>query len=406
MPAQELQSLSELEGNDEKQQAFVDIIKGGLFSWLINADVDNNSRPIDSRFTHIKNSSTLDEWTVLSKNNDVTITPKHSKTMKLTNHTLTASVTAALGSGESVKYVWSTPGVFGVFKQNGAEVTTTTASSTTTATYYGKIAPDDDNVETIYVKAFIVGPNGTRELGTDTAYVNVKKLAMEIKPSGATLSPKSGNNALTLRLFNTDGTNPIVQGNSVQYKVVWSTPGNYGYLDNNVTTFETYQNVVVYTATDEDVLSATETVTAKVYFKLSSSPDWIFRDEVTGTVKINNDPKIIMYHAPLTSYHNDRDDGGGNLWHYTNCGVAIAPVADAKTYSVTITLGSGSTYSESWSASDPGWLHGYMYAIDPNTTGTYYVGYGASWGSCVDNSCEHRTADCSGGNAFVKITLR
>lgn len=404
VPAQELQALSELEKNEKQQQAFVDIIKGGLFSWLINANVDDNANPIESRFTHIKNSNTLDEWTVLSKNNDVTITPKHSKTMKLTNHTLTASTNAALSNGEKVEYVWSTSGLFGVFKQNGAEVTTTTASSTTTATYYGKIAPDDDNVETIYVKAFIVGPNGSRELGTDTAYVNVKKLTIVMKPNGATLTPKAGTRSLTLKLLNADGTNPIIQGNGVEYKVEWSTPGKYGSLDGNTKTYVTPKNSVIYTATDEDVVSATENITARVFFKLSSS-DWIFREEVKGTVKISNDNKTIIYYAPLTAYHNDRDDAGGNLWHYSNCGVAIAPVADAKTYSVTITLGSGSTYSENWSAKDPGWLHGYMYAIDPNTTGTYYVGYGASWGSCVNNGCEHRTADCSGGEALITITL-
>jgi len=350
------------------------------------------------------NCNTLEEWTVISKDNDVTITPKHSKAIKFTNHTLTASATADLATGESIQYVWSTPGQFGVFKPSNA--TTTAPSTSTTVTYYGNNAPDEDNIETIYLTASITGPNGTRELGTDTAYVNVKSVSIVMKPNGATLTPKSGNSSVTLKLLNADDTNPIIQGNGVEYKVEWSTPGNYGHLDGNTKTYVTPHNSVVYTATDEDVKSATENITAKVYFKLSSSLDWIFREEVKGTVKINNDPKKITYYAPLTSYHDDRDDGAGNLWHYSNCGVAIAPVEDAISYSVTITLASGSTYSESWLATAPGWLRGYMYGIDPATTGTHYVGYGANWGSCVHNGCNHTIADCSGGQAFVTITVQ
>lgn len=403
--ANELQALSDIKANEERQQSFVKIIKGGLFSWLINANVDDKANPIDSRFTHISNSSKLNEWTVLSKDNDVTITPKHSKIMKLVDHTLTASATAALSAGEKIEYVWSTPGLFGVFKQNGAEVTTTTSSASKTITYYGKLAPNDDNVETIFVKASIIGPSGTRVLGTDTAYVNVKKLTIVMKPNGATLTPKNGTKSITLKLLNADGSYPFSKGTGVQFKVVWSTPGNYGLLDGNVTTYETPKNTVVYTATDENVLSATENIKASVFFKLSDT-GWRLRDEITGTVKISNDPKKIIYYAPLTTYHQDRNDAGGNLWHYSNCGVAITPVVDAVTYSAKITLGSGSTYSETWSATNPGWLYGYMYAIDPATTGTYYIGYGANWGSCVHNGCEHRISDCSGGEAQITIIVK
>jgi len=408
---QELQSSANIEENAPKQIEYNKIIEDGLFSYLLGINTDNedeNKNPIDARFLAISGSNAIEQWTVLSKDNDVTITPKHSKALKLTNHTLTASATAALNPGERIEYVWNTAGAFGVFKQNGAEVTTTTSSITTYITYYGKVTPNDDNIETVYVTASITGPNGTRKLGTDTAYVNVKSLSIVMKPNGATLSPKRGNNALTLRLLNADGTNPIINGNSVQYKVDWSTAGSYGHFSGNTTHLTTADNSIVYTATDEDVLSATETITARVFFRLSSSPDWIFREEVKGTVKIVNDPKKIVYYAPLVSFHNDRNDGGGNLWHYTNCGVAINPVADAISYSVKITLPgvNPSTYSETWSATNPGWLYGYMYAINPATIGTYYVGYGASWGGCPDGDCDHSIPNCSGGEAVITITLQ
>lgn len=405
----ELQSTTSIEENEPKQIEYNKILKDGLLSYLLNiktGNEDENANPIDDRFLAISGSNAIEQFTVLSKNNDVSITPKHSKALRLTNHTLKASATAALNTGEKIEYVWSTAGTFGVFKQGSSEVTTTTSSITTSVTYYGKIAPNDDNIETVYVTAFITGPNGTRELGTDTAYVNVKKLSIVMKPNGATLTPKAGSSSLTLKLLNADDTNPIIQGSGVQYKVEWSTPGIYGHLDGNTKTYVTPKNSVIYTATDEDVVSGTENITARVFFKLSSSTDWIFREEVKGTVKISNDPKKIIYYAPLTTYHLDRNDAGGNLWHYSNCGVAINPIVDAETYSVKITLASGSTYSESWSATDPGWLRGYMYAIDPATTGTHYVGYGANWGSCVNNGCTHTISNCSGGEALITITLK
>ena len=357
------------------------------------------------RIVH-ENCNTLEEWTVKSRDNDVDIKPRNSQVLKFTNHTLTVTANPSLSSGETVEYVWTTAGQFGVFK-DGSQETTTVTTASKTVTYYGKTSPNEDNIEKVYVTAYIKSPSGTREFGSDTATINVKQVKIVMKPNGVTLTPKAGTKSLTLRLFNADGTNPITQGTGVQHKVEWSTPGNYGHLDGNVKTYTTPKNSVIYTATDEDVKSGTENITARVYFKLAST-DWIFQEEVKGTVKISNDDKKIIYYAPLTSYHNDRDDGGGNLWHYTNCGVAIQPIQDALTYSVKITIPGVNppTYSETWSASDPGWLHGYMYAIDPNTTGTYYVGYGASWGSCVNNGCVHNISDCSGTEAMITVTLK
>ncbi len=402
--AQEFQTMSNIEENQEIQTEYSNFLADGLLSSVIEAyanpgnagSVLKKANPIDERFTIVSGCKNLEEWTVLSKDNDVSITPKNSTVNTFTNHTLTVSATGDLSTGESIKYVWSTSGQFGYFKPGN--VTTTNPTNSTSIIYYAEDAPDESNIETIYVRAYIDGPNGTRDIGTDTAYVNVKSLSIVMKPNGATLRPSFGTSTVTLRLLQGDGTDPIVSNNVLSYKVVWSIPGTYGHLEGNTTVYETTTNSVLYTATDEDVLSGTESITAEVYVKSTSYPNWVLLQEVKGTVKINNDPNLLDYYAPLTTYHHDRND-----WHYTNCGVAINPVDDAVSYSVTITLGYGATYSETWNATTPGWLFGYMYGIDPATTGTYYVGYGASWGGCLDGNCDHYVADCSGGQAHVTI---
>ncbi len=353
-------------------------------------------------------SNTFEEWTVKVKGDDVAITPKHSQTMRFSNHTLAVSANPELSSGQTLEYEWSTAGVFGVLKSGSTEATTITTTSKS-ITYYGKEAPGDDNVERVTVTAYIKNSSGTKEVyGTDTATINVKKVKIEMRPDNATLSPKKGLSALKLALLNADGTNPIVNNETVQYKVEWSTAGKYGHFSGNTTQISSTNNTITYIGTDEDVKSGTENITARVMFKLSSQANWMLREEVKGSVKIENDSKKIIYYTALTSYHDDRADAGGTLWHYSNCGVAIKPVEDALNYSVQITLPgvNPSTYSESWSATSSGWLRGYMYGIDPATTGTYYVGYGAGWGGCPDGDCDHTIPDCSGGQARVTITLK
>lgn len=350
---------------------------------------------------------TIDEWTIKIKDDDVSVSPKHSQTMRFTNHTLTVSADPDLSSGNTLEYEWTTAGTYGVLKSgstSGTQITTTSKS----ITYYGEEAPADDNIEKVYVQVYIKNTSGAREYyGSDTATINIKKVKILMRPNNPTLTPSNGSNAVQLTLLNADETNPIIQTPSVQYKVDWSTAGSYGHFSGNTTQVTTSDNRITYIATDDEVKSAKEHIIARVYFKLENT-GWMLREEVKGTVNIENDPKKIVYYAPLSAYHDDRPDGGGVLWHYANCGVAISPVKDAITYSVEITLPgiNPNTYSESWSANSDGWLRGYMYAIDPNTTGTYYVGYGAGWGSCADGDCDHSVPDCSGGEAKVTIIVK
>lgn len=343
-----------------------------------------------------QNCYTLEEWTVTSRDNDVTITPKNSQAMVFVNHTLSVSASASLGAGETIEYTWTTPGNFGVLKDGTLETTTVTTTGTT-VTYYGKTTPNADNFEKVYVTAYIKNANGRREIGKDTATINVKKLKIVMKPDGATLSPVKGVNSIKLYLLNADGTNPIVNGSAVQYKVEWSIGGSYGHLDGGSNKVNTSSNSTIYTATDEDVKSGVETVTARVYFKLAST-GWIFREEVKGKVNVSNDLKKIVYYTSPRSFHSDR-----NGWHYTGCGVVVQKMDKAVSYGVAVTglLNKNyPTYNDSWSVTGKeDHIRGYQSYVMPLGTEAgddYITGvYGTfSWGSC--SSCAHTVAVCSG----------
>ncbi|MDX2245155.1 MAG: hypothetical protein SF052_00150 [Bacteroidia bacterium] len=376
---------------------FTDKVMNGTEKEEISYGIDEIYKKI-----HL-NCNYIDEWTVISKDNDVTITPKHSKVGVLTNHTLTASTKAELAAGETIEYTWTTSGAYGVFK-NGAQELTTVTTSATTINYYGKVAPETDNMETVYVTAFIKSASGTRELGKDTAYINVKKLIVKMLPDDAVLSPKRGVASVKLYLLNADGTDPIVQSDFVHYKVEWSTAGSYGHLTGNTTQLTTSGNSVHYTATDEDVKSGIETITAHIYFRFGSEPSWTLREIVKGKVEVSNDTKTIVYYTSPQSYHSDRND-----WHYTGCGVFVPKMENAISYSVQVTGIASNlypTYSDSWTVTgNEDHVRGYMGYVFPKgdeVGDDYLTGiYGTfSWGSC--GSCSHRVATATG---TAKVTV-
>ena len=205
----------------------------------------------------------LEEFEVKAKDHTVKISPKTSDVMRFVNHTLTVTANPSLDPGETVEYEWRTPGTFGVLK-NGSQEGTVFTTTTKTINYYGKLAPDENNYEKVFVTVYINSSNGRRKHGTDTARINVKKVKIVMKPVNPELNPIHGYKSIKLYLENSDGTNPITQGSAVQHRVIWSTAGAYGSFIGGNTTYITSTNNIVYEATDEDVKSATENIVAKV----------------------------------------------------------------------------------------------------------------------------------------------
>lgn len=256
----------------------------------------------------IAKSNQIEEWEVIAKSNDVAVSPKQSSVTTLTNHPLTVTTSAKASGNQSIVYKWTTAGKFGVIKAGSSEGKTVETDQTT-VNYFGNKpsnAIDDNNVEIVYVTVYIKEGANMVEVGTDTATINVKKNKLQMTPSGVTLAPGTGGQtSVRLYLKKPDGTNDIVSNSVLDYKVVWTTEGRYGKFEGSQVSVSTLGNAATYIAVDDEARNAVENITARVYFKLKKDVNWTLREEVTGSVKIDNDKKKRVYNIPLTCEHGD-----------------------------------------------------------------------------------------------------
>lgn len=344
----------------------------------------------------------IEEFEVKTKENTVKISPRESSIMKYANQTLTVEIdsSAPLDNGESYEYEWTTAGNFGKFKDaSGAYVATT--STVKNAIYHGDNAPNEDNIEQISLTVYIKEANGTkRKFGTDKATINVKKVGIKIVPQNATLSPKNNNKSITLKVVNSDGTDPLVNGSAIQSKVEWSTPGAYGSFTGGVTTFTSYKNSIVYTSEDDQVASGKETVTAKIYIKLQNT-GWQFQQEAKTTVTISNDTKKIIRYTSPQGVHKDT-----NSWCYVGCIIQVPEEPNAINYAV---------YDAATGASIANWnvpgtgdrLQGYAPGfVNADVGSGYWVGIDGTWTwGGLGVPPDHFDAPSCGGTYKIVITV-
>ncbi|HTN47435.1 MAG TPA: hypothetical protein VL098_13880 [Flavipsychrobacter sp.] len=357
----------------------------------------------------------MEEFEVKSRDNNVKITPEESSVSTYVNHPLSAKASVELSANQTIWYKWITPGKYGGLRiGTSGQASPTLETDQAAINYYSNATASqlgEDNYETIYVTAYIKEGSALTAVGTDTATVNVKKNKLVMKPDDAAINLKNGGSkSLRLYIVKSDGTRDILPNPVIDYKVVWSTAGSYGSLENNTKSVTKYDdNSAVYTAfDDDDITKVTENITARVYFKTKGETQWMLREEVKGKVTIENDEKKIIYYTSPTSIHSDRNGKGCAV----GCAVIVPPVADAKSYSVYVTGLSNKnypTYSDSWNASDTDYVRGYagyVYTSNAEAKGKYVVGvYGTfTWAGGPTN--EHFNIPNCTGTAKVTIILK
>ncbi len=354
----------------------------------------------------------MDEWTLKISDHNLKLTPQHADVMNFTNHWITASCYPVLEAGETVEFDWSTTGTLGLLKNGSAKVTSLTTSDSMVAYYSDKTLTEDNNPDKVTVTAYIKKGTSRKKIGTETANINVKKLQIIMKPEGYTLSPKSGLPKLELYLLNTDGTDPIINGTSVQYKVVWSTQGKYGHFIGGNKQYVTAVNKIQYEATDYNVINSTDSVKAEVYFKVGPTMPWTLRQVVSGVVKIDNDPNKKYVWLPMQWVHYDTVANRAICSESSGVFVDTKKYPGAKSFKIhfmpKVTAYGNPTLTHS--IGNPGqpppskYLHS-VHSHYEYFNGVYFIGYQGSYslGSGSSFPPDHRQPSNYGGGAQVVV---
>lgn len=366
--------------------------------------------------THLKSSYWLEEWDIKAKSGLVTLIPDRSVVVPFQQQKITATIKNLT---QTASYEWSTSGKYGKLTDTKGHTDLASFTSSDKDVFYvSRVSAASlsagDNLEYVYVTAFI----GSNKVGTDTSIINVRKEKYVMKPAGITVSGRSGSqHEVKLYLEKTNGTNTIVSNSSTDYKVIWTTAGTYGKLNGttikSVTTLTMYNtNSAFYECFDKDTKNATETIKARIYSKAKSAPEseYLIFDEVTGSVKIDNDPKKKILHRPVFELHGDTTSLVGTQTGY-NCAKIWAAQfhedVDAKSYQIQF-HGSKDAGNQTYS-----WVAGSPSPAPPSTyAGKAYAGgvftitwigtgnYAGGW------SPFHATGGAPSGEAQVTIFLK
>jgi len=347
-------------------------------------------------------SNAVEEWEVKARTSKVSLTPDEQATVISSQKTVTAIIkNLNAASGTHPNFEWSTSGKYGYLKDTKGH-TGTSFESIDDKIFYNCNATssqlsDGDNWEYIYIKAYYAG----QLIGMDTAKINVRKLEYKMMPDNVTLTGKknTNNNEVRLYLVRQDNVVDIAPNSQLDYKVIWSTAGKYGKLlgretEASTTVTDYDYNSSWYTVTDDKTKEATETITARIYVKAKDDADYHLMDEVTSSVRIDNDERKKVIRVKMT-YMN-------GCWNEGNCytyPVAVFPLEDTAVkykvmfYNFTGTSANspeGRTYSWSKGGVPPTTYSTYPETKDVNG-GNYYICLGRTW-------CAGPTAGCNMGS--------
>lgn len=261
---------------------------------------------------HLADSKTFEEWTLQLSGGKVTLQflPGYDSLINTSEETkIKAEIKnmAESGGEQHPFFEWSTTGKYGKLVDTKGHSGTSFATSDHIVSYQSTTNSSDikegDNIDHIFVKALF----NNVVIGMDTIAVNVKKVGYEILPRNATVTGKKhaeAGNSITLNLAKVvTGIRDIPNHQSFDFKIEWSTPGNYGQLIGATTNYN--DDDIVYKATNDQEGIFSETINARIYARNKGEADYWLYENVKGAVKIDNDPKKKIYHRPLQIFHGD-----------------------------------------------------------------------------------------------------
>ncbi len=315
-------------------------------------------------FSAMANSNMVEQWEVVIKDTKVSLVPHEAIVFPYIKKYIDAFVKdTELGSEQIFQYKWSTTGEYGVLQDDvGHEGTSFSNSSRESKReiFYLSKARDsevpDNATDKVFVEAFI------KDVGKEPVLVGKDTTTLRIRPYKYQIYPKnikiSGGTDLSLYIQRADGSEDITNNPSKDYKIVWSTNGEYGLLEGNATSVTKINDVhAVYSATDREVKTATEVVQARIYVKSKDEGPEAYElyYELEATIQIENDENKITFYRPFNVRTEVFDPSQCTGATITAALISFAPVEDAESYSVTIFKkdGSAPVGPVEWQAGQP-----------------------------------------------------
>lgn len=182
-------------------------------------------------------------------------------------------------------YNWITKGNYGNFTFN-SKTDQIIYRSKPAGTLIPKNAKD-----TVYVEVY---KNGTL-VGEDSAFVNVSATKYKIRPDNLTIE---GGDKVTLRIVDVKNKPIVLTDNN--FRIEWSTPGNFGSFGGSKTNISsTTLNSIVYHCFDKEVKMGTELIEAKIYYIPGYTDDELnaLDYDLHAQIKIENDENIKRYYV-------------------------------------------------------------------------------------------------------------
>lgn len=300
----------------------------------------NESVGIDCINQRLGVSSKLEKWDVTITEGLVKLKPEEMTTVPFAEgKEINARAFFDLQTGEEFEYEWSTTTQFGGVlydlenDQNGSSFTTSNSKVSFISNASTAQLGEGENLETVTVKVFAKSGSTRDEVGEATMTVDVKKEKFEIRPKNITIE---GDDEVELNLVHNDGTTTI-PNDQTDYKVVWTTSGNYGLIRGyNITEANFNERFTKYSAFDTEVEEGVDDIKVEIYAKPKNTDEpWRLLDEADARITIKNEENIKYLYPEVGQLLYDDPNGPEGAYGYFVF-FEFAPEPNAESYSLTV----------------------------------------------------------------------
>lgn len=304
------------------------------------AVVDASLKIIDYGRKYFDNGTlqTLTEFDIVARHGEVRLEPEIESTVPFEPRTLKAFAKTTPGPDTVLEYRWSTSGQVGRLYDDRGGSGSDFTSSRDSVDYISEQLVQERVTEWVRVEVYSRHLNDAPVLiGTDTSTITVVRKEQIIMPRDLTIKCRRN---VQLYLRRSDGQVTINENPSWDYRVDWTTSGEYGKLEGGETSVRRFNtNSVRYECTDREAMEVTERFRARIYIKEKGAPDGTYRlhDDVAGTIKIDNDEYKAILHLPLriTTYEVPQQNPAYAGWS-TILSAVIPPPDRARRYNARV----------------------------------------------------------------------